>query len=69
MNMRLPGYLGSMSSEEAMGTPLGQRERGIYKDRVGALISSELEAQMHGPRQGGTWEGQPQTVGVPHRLA
>lgn len=68
MNTRLPGDPGSKSRGGARGTSLGQRGRGTCKlDRCSA--ASELEAQMHGPRRGGTWEGHPQALGVPYKLA
>lgn len=67
MNTRLSGDPGSMSRGGARGTPLGQKERGICK-LSGFSPPSELKAWMLGPRRGGTWEGQPQAVGVPHML-
>lgn len=54
--------------EMGRGTPLGRRERGIY-NWVGALQFQNWKPWKHGPRRGGTWEGQPQAVGVPHKLA
>lgn len=49
------------------GSPRGQMGRGSCKPRVGSAQFEDWRpagGSSH-PRQGGTWEGQPQAVGVP----
>lgn len=77
MKTRLPENGASMSEgggghteglgPRKLGSPRGQMGRGSCKRRVGSAQLGDWRPACGSPHpgQGGTWEGQPQAVGVP----